>query len=938
MMDCIQNALDAGFLSPEEARALNGRVSDLLRQGLAPPDVKARMVAQMQFEAQEAARRALIQEEKRKELTDFVLNHKNARGENDPAEALWLLIGRQDRSADFMDIETLQGVIQRRVHGELEEALHEFRKRFWTGDTNRLRQKFAPRLRNVLTEVMEAQTSRDSDTVFLATTNKTGDPTARAFAQSWIRVTEFLRTRFNAAGGSIGKLDTAYMPQSHDASALANAGGDPARARSYWVDHMMQPGVLDRKRMVSNQTGEVLSDEDLRDALGKTWERITSDGWIDREPSFAPLGKQALAKQRAEERFIHFKDAEAWEAYHREFGRGDVYDAMVRHVDLMSRDIATLEVFGPNPTAMRNYLKQLVLKQAALAKPSATIIGEETLNLQRLLDGVRGNSQQNQEVIAEVRAVLGKLDELHRKIGAGGSRKRHLEQQAEQQVGRLTELRQTIRNLGLRGLSEQEASVSRRLIKADGELHAVQTTAAKGRRGRRRRTARINALQDEIRRLRRKLDDMRRTHDTAAQRVSTIERDLANAEAELNTRSDRNFVQSTTTRTLELRAFIERSRAHLAEMRPTIATANPHVRDEMVGAIDRLENGIQGITISSSRDLEPVEELMNRLVDRLNRFNVEGGDRLVVNSAQIERALTRLGRSDVRPTGQPLDIVIGIFRGLANEIRQRRLGADPELRRDLERQLADATENFGTVLDDIGVGRVELIEALQLTRASRPLFETPRGFRAVKDPFSAARKAIDWHDRMWDVARGNAEVPSSKTLANVSRTVRNILTAALLGSAQLAALGDVVLQRRVWRLTGMPKNSLRIFAGVLNTMRTVNRREATRSLLGLDSAMHVARQQGRWTEEFETRSWSGYFADRVINVQGLASWTQGAKHFFGMSFQGEMADRVNLRWDQLEPETRRLFNKHGLDEAEWGRDAPGRAARTGDRRHLPAAE
>ena len=917
MMQCIQNALDAGFLSPGEASALNQRVSDLLRQGLAPQDVKARMVEQMQFEAREAARRALIQEEKRKELTGYVLNHKNARGENDPAEALWLLVGRQDRSANFTDIESLQYVIAYRVQSDLDAALHEFRKRYWTGDTNRLRQKFAPRLHNVLIEVMEAQVSRDTDDVFLATTNKSGDPTARAHAQSWIRVTEYLRKRFNAAGGSIGKLDYAYMPQSHDGSALANAGGDPARARSYWVDYMMQPGVLDRKRMVSNQTGELLSDEDLREALGKTWERITSDGWIDREPSFSPLGKQALAKQRAEERFIHFKNAEAWQAYHREFGKGDVYDAMVHHIDLMSRDIATLEVFGPNPTAMRNYLKQLVLKQAAIAKPSATVIGEETLNLQRLLDGVRGNSQKNQEVIGEVRKVLNNLEELHRKIGAGGSRKRHLEEQAARQVGQLTELRETIRNLGLRGLSEQEASVSRRLSQATGELRQLQETPDKGVRGRRRRAARIAAFQKDIKRLRAELDDMRRTHGTAAQRVDAIERNLFDAETELNARQDRNFAQPSTTRTRELKTFIERSRQQLDQMRPTIASANPQVRDDMIAVIDRLENGIEGITTSVTRDLEPVEQLVNRLVDRLGRFEVEAGDRLVVNSAQIERALNRLGRGDVRPGGEPFDVFLGIFRGLANEVRRRRLGADPELRRDLENQLREAEENFGAVLDDIGVGRAELEEALRLTQASRPLFETPRGFRSVKDPFSAARKAIDWHDRMWDVARGNADVPASKTLANIGRTLRNITVAAKLGAAVVAALGDVPLQRRVWRLTGMPMNTLRIAGGVINAMRDVNQREATRSMLGLDSAMHVAHQRGRYSDDFETRSWSGYFADRVINVQGLAAWTQAAKHFFGMSFQGELADRVNLPWQRLDPQTRRMFNRHGLDEAEW---------------------
>ena len=35
---------------------------------------------------------------------------------------------------------------------------------------------------------------------------------------------------------------------------------------------------------------------------------------------------------------------------------------MIGHLSMMARDIAAMEIFGPNPQAMVNYLKQTVIK------------------------------------------------------------------------------------------------------------------------------------------------------------------------------------------------------------------------------------------------------------------------------------------------------------------------------------------------------------------------------------------------------------------------------------------------------------------------------------------------------------------------------------------------------------------------------------------------
>ena len=50
-------------------------------------------------------------------------------------------------------------------------------------------------------------------------------------------------------------------------------------------------------------------------------------------------GMGKLANQRADERFLVFKDAASWLEYQDRFSNGTPFDAMVGHTDMMARDI-----------------------------------------------------------------------------------------------------------------------------------------------------------------------------------------------------------------------------------------------------------------------------------------------------------------------------------------------------------------------------------------------------------------------------------------------------------------------------------------------------------------------------------------------------------------------------------------------------------------------
>lgn len=183
-----------------------------------------------------------------------------------------------------------------------------------------------------------------------------GNAHARALAEAWSGAAETLRQRFNAAGGAIGKLEKWGLPQAHDTRRVRAAGFDAWRAEIR--------DRLDVARMIDGRTGQPFSDAGLETALREVWETIRSDGWNKRATGSA--GMASLANRRADHRFLIFKSAEDWLAYQQAFGAGNAFDAMTGHINGMARDIARMEILGPNPDASVRWLKDNLEKTAAL--------------------------------------------------------------------------------------------------------------------------------------------------------------------------------------------------------------------------------------------------------------------------------------------------------------------------------------------------------------------------------------------------------------------------------------------------------------------------------------------------------------------------------------------------------------------------------------------
>lgn len=390
--DCLLSAVEQNVLTREEAADLQARFDDEVAQArlslgddAAAAAAKAKLEKDLRAEAIEQRRRVLLQDAAQDRLAEYLQGYRDIKGRPDVFGAVLNTI----ENYGFAGTSSLVGkqkAIVSLAHGQLADVLYAFRKSNLTG-----RRFNRPLLDDVVRDMLG---------------QPSGKPEAKAMAGALGDVFETLRQRFNAAGGAIGKIEGGYMPQFHDARALLNAGRDA------WKD-FIRP-LLDTERMKDPLTGDKLTASRLEQMLDASFDKVTTDGWSHREALKTPQGgKGALASQRADHRFLHFKDADGWLKYNEQFGKGDPLKAMFEHINGMARDIAAMEQFGPNPNATVEWLKQIVQVEAAKAvdgKPS--IYRQRNMAADAVRDAMGGTSHRIDAVYQYVRGrsmVSGKM-------------------------------------------------------------------------------------------------------------------------------------------------------------------------------------------------------------------------------------------------------------------------------------------------------------------------------------------------------------------------------------------------------------------------------------------------------------------------------------------------------------------------------------------------
>ncbi|EMR6462364.1 hypothetical protein WJU71_004750 [Citrobacter freundii] len=219
------------------------------------------------------------------------------------------------------------------------------------------------------------------DLVFEIRGQDTGNIKAKKGAKAWADVTELLRRRFNDAGGDIGYLENWGIPQHHSMEKVGRA------TREQWVSDVI--GKLDRKYYIK-EDGQLMSDAEVTAFLGEAYNTIATGG-LNKLSDSGMLLSGARANRGNASRQIHFKDADSYLEYQRQYGDRSLWEVMVGHLEGISKDIALVETYGPNPDHVFRAILDEVTAETATVNPQRTgqvkRMANSTENLYNFISG-----------------------------------------------------------------------------------------------------------------------------------------------------------------------------------------------------------------------------------------------------------------------------------------------------------------------------------------------------------------------------------------------------------------------------------------------------------------------------------------------------------------------------------------------------------------------
>lgn len=340
LLDCIEVGQDVGALTKKQAEAASKVYQDYFTEysatmGTDEAAAKAAKdtVLSIKNQAAEKARIRLLQTKSWENVYSNILSYKNG---EDLGEAALKLVS-SDEQSKFSGLENRQDAIRQLAHSKMTDVLVTFRRRGVLGRTGN---------QDIAMNLVKVAFNEETDNV-----------AAKNLYKAWSDATEYLRLRFNKAGGNMPKIEGGYLPQSHDVVELRKVEQDQ------WVEFIAP--LLDSSKMMNPLTKQPFTPNQFIDALNESYRAIITDGWSKVKEG---QGKHstALYNKGSNHRFLVFKDSESWMAYQERFGNPEPFVTMLNYVDSMARDIATLEILGPNPSSTVRQIKDLILRDAAI--------------------------------------------------------------------------------------------------------------------------------------------------------------------------------------------------------------------------------------------------------------------------------------------------------------------------------------------------------------------------------------------------------------------------------------------------------------------------------------------------------------------------------------------------------------------------------------------
>ena len=339
-LDCITNGRTEGNLNDDQARLasdlfieLEVEYSGSMNRGQAQAQAAKETFEALKRISIEKKRKKLLQVQAFKNIEKNLRGYRDASGNANYGKAAASLIDA-DVLSNFTSLVQRENSIKQTATAKLYDVLATF-KRNLIGEVRNKAQ-----LKNMVREVFGKDT---------------GDVSAKEFAQAWKEAAEYLRLEFNRAGGSIARRSDWGMPQVHDMVAVGKV------SRGDWINFVKDK--LDLDKMLDETTGLKFSEDRLYFALTDVYETISSGGLNKVKPDAIALQGKSISNRRQDHRFLVFKNADVWLEYQAKFGNSNPFDTMISHISSMSKEIAQMDVLGPNPSASINYIKTQIRKE-----------------------------------------------------------------------------------------------------------------------------------------------------------------------------------------------------------------------------------------------------------------------------------------------------------------------------------------------------------------------------------------------------------------------------------------------------------------------------------------------------------------------------------------------------------------------------------------------
>jgi hypothetical protein len=173
--------------------------------------------------------------------------------------------------------------------------------------------------------------------------------------------------------------------------------------------------------------------------------------------------------------------------------------------------------------------------------------------------------------------------------------------------------------------------------------------------------------------------------------------------------------------------------------------------------------------------------------------------------------------------------------------------------------------------------------------------------------------------RTYDSLVGNLGVAQSELIAAIGGGMRNIQTAARLGSATIAALpGDSMTSVLASNYNGIPASA--VLARLVKDL-TVDREGAEQIARQLNltaaTVLDTAIGTKRFDDEVIGQGITGRVADGLMRVTGINVWTEGLKRAFSMEFMGLIARQADNTFDKVDPVFRGFLTRYGFTPQDW---------------------